>query len=135
MAPLRLPLHSPSINQNHIKSISSYSVLFLLSSRFSFTFRLYDENCFHPETPDEKLSVSDSERRNFSYWQGILKINAAKAEKNPFRMETRLLRKKLVQRIKIKRILGKSAHQSKFFGIFGGQFGNIFGNYPVQFRC
>src|SRR5208337_2799539 len=25
---------------------------------------------FHPETPDERLAVSDSERRHFSSWQG-----------------------------------------------------------------
>jgi hypothetical protein len=25
---------------------------------------------FHPEPPDEKLLVSDSERRDFSSWQG-----------------------------------------------------------------
>jgi len=48
----------------------------------------------HPETPDEILTVSNSERRHFSPWQENLNIDTARVEKGTFRMEfrTRLLR-------------------------------------------
>jgi len=62
-----------------------------------------DSISFHPETPDEKLVVSDSERGIFCSGKEIKglrgdvhryvaqvspQIDAARAEKNPFRMET-----------------------------------------------
>ncbi|SPF33389.1 hypothetical protein SBDP1_1110009 [Syntrophobacter sp. SbD1] len=34
------------------------------------------------------LTVSNSERRHYSSWQANPKIDAARAEKDPFRMET-----------------------------------------------
>ena len=59
----------------------------------------------HPETPDKTLLVSNLERRDFSSWLGnrgvarrrttyryaalaSSKIDNARAEKSPFRMET-----------------------------------------------
>jgi len=51
-------------------------------------FRLIQLCCFHPETPDVKLLVFNSETRDLLSWQANPRIDTARAKNNRFRMKT-----------------------------------------------